>query len=217
MRHCPFNEYLPQMGNVAVVVEIGAYRMDDTAWMRGCWQTARIVCFEPDPRNVEHIYREQISSDLHAELYPYAVADRPGVLDFWQSTNLDTRQDCDWSQSGSLLKPTKFGTPENLKQSPCIYAPEPIRVKVVTLDDFLPTLQVGAVDLLWMDAQGAEHLILKGAKQTLARTRWIWTESNTDGYYEGASTLAKILAELPGWELVKTLDNDALLRNLSPC
>ena len=216
MRHCPFNEYLPQIGGCKTIVEIGAYRMDDTAWMRGLWPTARLICFEPDPRNVEHIYRHELSAALTAELYPYAVGAKAGVADFWVSTSLDARQDCDWSQSSSLLRPTKFGTPENLRQSPCIYRPEPVKVKVVTLDEYLPLLQVGAVDLLWMDAQGAECLVLQGAVKTLARTRWIWTEHNTSGYYENASTLDKILALLPGWAIVKIENNDALLSNPAP-
>lgn len=215
MRSCPFNEYLPQMGDMRTVVEVGAYRMDDTAWMRGLWPTARLICFEPDPRNVEHIYRCQLSAEYAAELYPYAVGAQAAVADFWLSTNLNPAQDCEWSQSSSLMRPAKFGAPGDLRFSPCIYRYEPTRVKVVTLDEYLPLLRVGAVDLLWMDTQGAECLVLQGAVKTLARTRWIWTEHNTSGYYEGASTLEKIRALLPGWELIKTADHDALLKNAS--
>jgi FkbM family methyltransferase len=51
-----------------------------------------------------------------------------------------------------------------------------------------------AVDLLKIDVQGAEHLVLDGARKVLQRTQAIWTEVSFRPLYEGSLTFEGISA-----------------------
>jgi hypothetical protein len=60
-----------------------------------------------------------------------------------------------------------------------------ITVQSDTLDNWCKRNKVNEVDILWMDAQGAELLVLQGAVKTLKNTRIIMTEVGLKPYYEG--------------------------------
>jgi hypothetical protein len=68
------------------------------------------------------------------------------------------------------------------------------------------------VDLIWMDVQGAELLVIEGARQTLKKTHYLYTECQ-EGRYRGQPGLNRIVKELPGWEMVLRNGDNVLLRN----
>ena len=51
------------------------------------------------------------------------------------------------------------------------------------------------------------------AGDTLARTRFFYTECSDEELYEGAPSLHALLDMLPSFEIVKRYDSDVLLRN----
>lgn len=80
-------------------------------------------------------------------------------------------------QSNSLLKPGL-----HTEQHPEVVFDDAEIVKVVPLDN-LPIIK-DKYDMLVMDVQGAEGLVLKGAKETLKNIKIIYTEINRDYTYE---------------------------------
>jgi hypothetical protein len=65
-----------------------------------------------------------------------------------------------------------------------------------------------------MDVQGAEDLVIKGGRELLRRTKFIYTEYNNSEMYEGQLNLDGILDLLgDSWELIEVFDNDILLKN----
>ena len=64
-----------------------------------------------------------------------------------------------------------------------------------------------------MDAQAYEDEIIAGARAILAKTRYLFTEYTTCGVYEHELNLEKMLALLPGWEVLKVLPTDVFLKN----
>jgi len=79
-----------------------------------------------------------------------------------------------------------------------------ITVNAVTLDTWCAQNNIQP-DIIWMDAQGAELDILKGAEQTLASVKVILTEVGLIPYYHGHTLKADIdgyLASLGFRELV---------------
>ena len=52
------------------------------------------------------------------------------------------------------------------------------------------------IDFIKLDVQGAEHLVIQGAKKTLALTRLLWTEVSFKSLYEGSSVFDDIYAQL---------------------
>ncbi len=208
-------EFLPIIGDAKTVIEVGSHRMQDAAWMRVTWPAARIVCFEPDPRSVEWCRGHGVPEKLTAELIPLAVFREAGLFPFHLSTNFSEDPEEMWAQSSSLHRPKEFGGREQLGGNPYVVEPKPIMVQAVTLDGFLPQLGVGDIDLLWIDAQAGEADVLRGAVETLKRTRFLFLEHNTNGEYQDAPTLPELLGLLDGWEILKTLPYDILLKNTS--
>ena len=62
------------------------------------------------------------------------------------------------------------------------------KTKTLTLDSIVKKLQVSDIDLIKIDVQGAEHLVLKGAIETLKITRLVYTEFSFRPLYEKSST-----------------------------
>lgn len=211
----PILALLPTLAPVATVVEIGCHRMEDTAHLRAAYPQARIICFEPDPTNLQLANDRGLPTALNASLYPVALCDREGSADFYLSTRF-AKGEAEWSRSSSLRRPTVFHPRSMIEKGivPCVFCLEPLKVRCATLDGFLTRLGMwDPVDLLWIDAQGAEDMILRGAATTLKTARWLFIEHNTDGCYEGAPDLAALLVLLPGWQMVHQWPHDALLLN----
>lgn len=207
------DQFHGQLRDLKHVIEIGCHHLEDTTVMRALWPGAHIIAFDPDPRNIEVIKRRKIDLELSVCFVPYAVGGKDEMADFYLSTNLTGDADHEWSSSSSLKRPRNFGTSENLQMSPCIFSPTPTRVIVVTLDSYLTGDSPHEIDLLWIDAQGGEADILRGATATLKRTRYLFMEHSTGGLYEGASNLNDLLPLLPDWEVVKVLPYDVFLKN----
>ncbi len=69
-----------------------------------------------------------------------------------------------------------------------------IKLRSTTLDDIIfgtPAFASAALDCLVMDVQGAEMKVVRGAHRTLAQCRYVFTEINEGGLYEGNSSYAK--------------------------
>jgi FkbM family methyltransferase len=81
-------------------------------------------------------------------------------------------------QSNSLLKPELHTI-----QHPEVVFDDAEVVRVIPLDK-LP-FNRGDYDMLYMDVQGAEGLVLKGAEETLRNINFIMTECNRGQTYEG--------------------------------
>ena len=71
-----------------------------------------------------------------------------------------------------------------------------VRVAQCTLDSVVAEAGLPRLDVLKIDVQGAEHLVLSGAAETLRRTRLIWTECSFKPLYDGSSTFTDIYVAL---------------------
>lgn len=199
--------------DIKVLVEIGCNIGEDTEKFRKLHPNARIVCFEPDPRNIK-VLNDKNLNDI-AEVYPYAVSNVNSKMTFYQSSgDVKSRDptnifaDKDWSLSSSLKKPTG-----HLEAHTWITFNNTVEVDCVRLDDFDP-LKNTIIDFMWVDVQGAEDLVYSGAKETLSRTRYLYTEYSNTELYENQLNLEKILKLLgDNWEVLHLFPNDVLLKN----
>ena len=66
--------------------------------------------------------------------------------------------------------------------------PVSTRIKTRTLDDIVSEYQLTDIDLIKIDVQGAEHLVLKSATETLKRTKVVYTEFSFKQIYQNSST-----------------------------
>lgn len=199
--------------NPKIFIEIGAHFGIETRKFRHMLPDATIIAFEPDPRNIEVLKSEGI--DEICILEELAASNQTGETEFYLSSG-----DCknwatdpilrnnDWSASSSLKKPKG-----HLNFHRWITFDESVKVKTIRLDDY-DRLKNETIDFIWMDVQGAEDLVFEGAKETLKRTRYIYTEYNNSEMYEGQLNLQQIQERLGSdWEIIQIYSDDVLLKN----
>ena len=118
----------------------------------------RVVSFEPEERNfrqlVDHIEINQLS---HVTPVNAAVAEAPGTAEFHVNSDND---------GGHAL--WDVGLHHYNEQSR--EAPLTRQIDVVSLDRFLRENRISTPRMLKIDAEGAEHAVLLGAKETLRET-----------------------------------------------
>jgi FkbM family methyltransferase len=199
--------------NPKILIEIGTHFGTETLKFREILPTCKIISFEPDPRNIEILKKNNI--DKICNLEQLAISDKNGKIEFYLSSgdckhwsNDDLLRDNDWSASSSIKKPKK-----HLELHKWISFDQRIEVESIRLDDYVP-LKNEIVDFIWMDVQGAEDLVFKGSSETLKRTKYIYTEYADQELYESQLNLKGII-DLIGedWEIVHIFSNDVLLKN----
>lgn len=62
-----------------------------------------------------------------------------------------------------------------------------IECQTRTLDDMVKEGKIERLDLLKIDVQGAEHLVLRGAREIIRKTAMVWTEVSFKPLYENSS------------------------------
>lgn len=191
-------------GRIApLVLEVGANSGQTTAEFIHHMPDTRIICFEPDPRAIQkfksHIRSPQVS------LEEIAIGADNGTVMFHQSSGAEHIDPQGWDHSGSIRKPKS-----HLEVWPWVKFERQIPVPMMRLDDWAEAKQIGTVDFIWADVQGAESDLLVGAQQVLSRTRFFYTEFSDDEWYEGQINFATLSACLPGFSLLHKFANDAL-------
>jgi FkbM family methyltransferase len=200
--------------DIKVFVEIGMHFGIDTVDFRQMHPTARIVSFEPDPRNIQMI--KTLGRDKICELYELALSDTNEEMEFYLSSgsckgmlNDTLLTQNDWSCSSSLKKPTG-----HLSAHPWVTFPSSVKVNCCKLDDFEP-LKNTKIDFMWVDVQGAEDVVFSCAQETLKNTHYVYTEYSSQQLYEKQLNLQGVLSLFPTFEVVHDFGGDVLLKNIN--
>jgi FkbM family methyltransferase len=146
-----------------VIIEIGANNGDTTAEFLKEMPTAKIYCFEPDPRALVH-FKNRISS-VNVRLFESAIGSETGDVIFYQSDAEGDRKN--WSASSSIRKPKT-----HLTRWPWVKFEKTIVVPITRLDDWALSESVTEVDFVWADVQGAEIDLILGGLKTLKNTKY---------------------------------------------
>jgi 2-O-methyltransferase len=190
-----------------LIIEVGCNDGETTQQFLGVMPRATILCFEPDPRPLA---RFRCRGDRRVILCEHAISHRCETLTFYQSSGEipGSAAPCagDWDYSGSLCRPTG-----HLTRDPRITFDRTIEVYALPLDSAIPSLPM--IDLLWVDVQGAEARLILGAQQTLARTRYLYTEFYDTPMYDRQPDLKALVAFLPDFDLIGIYGENALFRN----
>lgn len=188
-----------------VILECGANRGRTTKNILECFPQGKVFCFEPDPRSIaEFKIKHQHST---CKLIEAAVSDIDGVVAFNQSYRFreGNHIHCD----SSTIKDTS----NHRKLYGWLKYKNPILVKSVRLDTWRKENGIGNIDFIWADVEGAEEELIKGARETLAHTRYFYTEFSNIEAYNDEITLSEILRLLPDFVIVECWKYDVLLRN----
>jgi FkbM family methyltransferase len=170
------NEQLRLLGtDVRCIFEVGAADGRDALTYSKAFPEAKIYAFEPLPENFKKL-AEVAKENPNIVAIKKAVSDVPGKAQFNVTALSDASSLLESNQTGSTFD--RYTVPVNT-----------IEVDVTTLDIFTAQEKITEIDLLKMDAQGAELLILHGAKHLLENTavRMIYTEINFMDIYRAGT------------------------------
>jgi FkbM family methyltransferase len=193
-------------------LEVGAHIAIDTFELRRAFPRARIYAFEPDPRNIYTI--KNVGVEKFFTLVEAAVSDVDGETTLYLSGGAppgSPRQvvQTGWTQSSSIKKPDQV-----TKVYPWMNFSRTAKVRTIRLDTFKRERAIDVVDFIWADVQGAERELILGGQETLARTRFLFTEFGFERLYEGEIGKDELIALLPGsWTVMRTWTWDVLLKN----
>jgi len=153
---------------VDVVCDIGSLNGADALQFRRVAPAARVLAFEANPENVRLMQAAEPLMRGRIEVFPLAVLDRNGPVEFFV---VDAPDPAVLARRGmsSIYARTTPGQEGR-----------PVRVQGTRLDDFLKEQQAADGTLaLWIDAEGAAGEVLAGAKGILDRVLAIHVELET--------------------------------------
>jgi FkbM family methyltransferase len=180
---------LPKIFNTLdplVIFDIGACEGEDSIRYARLFPNSQVYTFEPLPEN-----REIIDSNFqkygceNSTLYDLALSNQNGVVDFHVSGGRPEKlwEGENWNygnKSSSILAPAAEGPVYGWLEFK-----QKVEVLTQTLDTFCQEAKIDRIDFIHMDVQGAELLVLNGAKKMLKNTRSIWLEVSEVETYKG--------------------------------
>ena len=190
------------------ILEIGCHDGSNTLWFLEIFNSPRIFCFEPDPRAAIR-FKQNIGNRPEISFFEYAISNKNGETTFYMSSG----QESDimpegWDCSGSIRKPKN-----HLIVHPWCKFERNIIVQTKTLDIWCREQGVDRIDFIWMDVQGAEIDVIRGGRNALKNTRYLYTEYSNKELYQGQLSLKQLLEELVEFEVVIRYPDDILLKN----
>lgn len=197
-----------------LILEIGANDGSHTDEFVRLFPNATIYAFEPDPRAAAKFKAR--GHHPRVWLFEIAIGAVDGEADFYVSSGLPEGASPEmknyypqgWDQSGSLRAPKS-----HTAIWPWVKFESKITVPVRSLDSWASERAIKKIDFIWADMQGAEGDLVAGGRETLARTRYFYTEYGDEECYEGQPTLAQLAAMLPNFSILRRWRYDVLFEN----
>ena len=167
--------------SLPLVIDIGA---NIGQWISAFMMFAsvgRIEAFEPNPEVFE-LLRGRLGNRPDTHLHQFALGEEQAtsVLNITQGSGLS-----------SLLVPSDT---IRVQYAPSAEIVRQLPVRVVPLDQALTGETI--VDLMKIDVQGFEHSVLRGARETLKRTRAVLIETNFVSHYVGDGSFGSLFNHL---------------------
>ncbi len=169
-----------------VVFDAGAHHGYVSTFYRDLFPKGSIYAFEPFPESFNILTKRTASSPtIHA--FNMALSNGSGTAEFHVNPS---------SATNSLL-PTDPQAPQIWGKG-LLETYDKIKVQTITIDDFCRTHGIDRIHLLKLDVQGAEPLVLEGARQFLdsGKIDLIYTEIITMPSYSGQMELHDFLTML---------------------
>jgi FkbM family methyltransferase len=160
------------VGKLRNVVDVGANTGQWSGMLLNCVTPEKLIIIEPLP-DAFSVLQKKFGNNRRVELHNVAIGERESV------EALKITRD---TTGASLLQPREemravIGSNWTITSE--------VEVKMTTLDRLL--VDFAEVSLLKIDVQGYEKPVLAGAKQTLARTKFLLIELNFMPQYDGGS------------------------------
>ena len=181
-RDC-FADLSRMAGKVGTIIDIGANVGDTVAKCRTFFPSAQVHAVEPTPELVQQL-KGRFDGDPSVVIHEFAVSDRLGTVQFHRNESHVTSSLLRWAQdAGSFVE-------GSLRRERII------TVDSVTLDEFCARQGLERIDLLKVDVQGAEKLVLEGARNLFksGKVRFVLLEASFVPIYTEQTEFEEILS-----------------------
>jgi FkbM family methyltransferase len=187
-------KYLDRSKEITVI-DIGSHRGDFINELEKYYRIRRAALIEPTPELA--IYLRSVFNREEFKVIENAISDENyGSVDFKINVYGETSSILDLKSGMAELS----GIDTRLEKT--------IKVSTRTLDSVAKELKFTEIDLIKIDVQGVEHLVLKGGKETLENTIYVWVELSFKPLYFGSSVFHEIYTLME--------ENGFILLELSP-
>jgi len=179
--------YLRRAENTGVI-HVGAHQGEEVeAYLDAGFE--RVVLIEANPRLSEYLL-QRFADDVRVRVFNCAIADHDGFVDLHIHTSRTGN-----TEPASILPLKRFK--EIVKT---LHTPETLRVPCYLLDTLLELNGMSADEfsLLNVDVQGAELLVLKGARRVLDAVGSVISEVSLIELYEDCAAEQEIAEILEG-------------------
>ena len=164
---------------VKVVFDVGARDCTESTDFAQAYPAATVYAFECNPATLPKC-RAAAALEPRIHLTEKAVAEKEGRLSFFA---IDPARSVGGTPGGNHGASSMFEASGDYPEE--TYVQNRIEVDSIRLDRFCLAAQVTAIDILWMDVQGAELLVLEGLGDLLAQVSFIHMEVEFFEIYKG--------------------------------
>ena len=155
---------------VRIAFDLGSRDGEVALYMEEHYPQAQIFAFECNPAAVE-LVRKNIAGHDRVTLVNRAVADTNGTLEFF---SIDPQKTVTPHKDGNIGASSLYrANPDYPHEN---YVQQRVLVESVRLDDWAGDQQITAVDVIWMDLQGAELRAMHGLGKLLSTVKVLYTE-----------------------------------------
>jgi FkbM family methyltransferase len=176
-------EYIAQfLPKNPIIIDAGAHKGRDTLEFIAQWPLCTVHAFEPVPALFE-VLKTRTAEIKNVHVYPFALSEKMSIQTFYLSDHKK-------NAVSSLLEP------DQIKQQLPAVQFNHVNVQTITLDDWAIQCNISTVDLIWLDVQGAELAVFKGATELLQSVKAIHCEVSLVERYKNQPLYPEIKAFL---------------------
>lgn len=177
-----------------VIFDIGSCEGEDSIRYSRAFPKSKIYAFEPLTNNYRKILNNLKKYSVNnVKTYNFALSDKTGDSEFYVSSghpeNKDNSENWDYGNKSSSLLP-----PEEVKEYyNWLKFNEKISIKTKTLDIFCKQEKIKNIDFIHMDVQGAELMVLNGARENIKNIKAIMLEFSNVKLYKDQPLYTDVL------------------------
>ena len=173
-----------------LIIEIGAHFGEDSLRFKHIFPDSILHCFEPDPRSISIFKKHVLLNNVF--LYELALSNTDGEKEFYPSFNADkiktVPEKYSWIslEDYNSLKLNNSGS-SSLKKGYKDLLSEKISVQTERFDNWAKNHNIGLIDLVWIDVQGAEEDVINGMGEKIKSINYVWIEYGEKTYEDALS------------------------------
>lgn len=172
-------QYLPSN---PVIIEAGVCDAEDTIRFKHTWPDCTIYGFEPVPSLYEKS-KANTASFKNVNISKCALGSSCGERKYWESRAMPGASSFFVDNLKAVVAPEDIK--DAFEKDGKTYNDFPTIVDCITIDKFCEDNKVNRVDYIWLDTEGNELDILRGATKTLAGVRVLSLELNFQEFRAG--------------------------------